>query len=88
MGQTDYLKCSVHDDFLEQFPLSMHEITKGRELIPKYPREIIAEGFYDKANWVRDAQVSVGGLELFKKWFSERNLDNPMSNVWEFDIGN
>ena len=47
----------------------------------------IVEGFYDKANWVRDAQVSMGGLELFKKWFSEQKLDTPMSNVWEFDIG-
>lgn len=29
----------------------------------------------------------MGGLELFKKWFVERNLDTPHSNVWEFDIG-
>ena len=47
-GQADYMKRSVHDDFLEQFPLSMHEITKGRELIPKDPRELVAEGFYEK----------------------------------------
>ena len=75
------MKHFIDDDFLEKFPLSMHEITKGRELIPINPREIIVEGFYDKANWVRDALVFVGGLELFKKWFSERNLDTPMSNV-------
>ena len=54
-GQADYMKRSVHDDFLEQFPLSMHEITKGRGLIPKDSRELLAEGFYDKADWVRDA---------------------------------
>ena len=29
----------------------------------------------------------MGGLELFKKWLSERKLDTPLSNVWEFDIG-
>ena len=86
-GQADYMKRSIHDDFLEQFPLSMHAITKGRELIPKDSRELIAEGFYDKENWVRDARMSVGGLELFRKWFSERNIDILMSNVWEFDIG-
>ena len=86
-GQVDYLKRSVHDDFLEQFPTSVHEITRGRELIPKDSRELVAEGFYDKANWVRDAQISVGGLDLFKRWFSERNNDSPMNNVWEFDIG-
>ncbi len=67
----DYLKHSMHDDFLEQFPLSVHEITKGRELIPKHPRVVVVEGFYDKANWVRDAQVSMGCLILFKKWFSK-----------------
>lgn len=65
----------------------MHEITKGRALIPKNPRIAVAEGFYDKANWIRDAQVSMGSMGLFKKWFSERKLDNPLSNVWEFDIG-
>ena len=54
-AQKDYLKHSVHNDFLEQFPLLVHEITKGRELIPKHPRVVVAEGFYDKANWVRDA---------------------------------
>ena len=54
-GQKDYLKHSFHDDYIEQFPLSVHEITKGRELIPKHSREAIAEGFYDKEKWVRDA---------------------------------
>ena len=36
---------------------------------------------------MRDAQISMGGLELFKKLFAKRNLDTPLSNVWEFDIG-
>ena len=49
-GQTEYSKRSVHDDFLEQFPLSVHEIIKGRELIPKNPRVALAEGFCDKTN--------------------------------------
>lgn len=74
-GQIEYSKRGVHDDFLEQFPLSVHEITKGRELIPKNPRVAVVEGFYDKANSVRDAQVSMGGFELFRKWFSEPKLD-------------
>ena len=51
-GQIEYSKRGLHDDFLEQFPLAVHEITKGRELIPKNPRVVVAEGFYDKANWV------------------------------------
>lgn len=52
MRKIDYLKRSMHDDFLEQFPLSINEINKGRELIPKNPRVSIEKGFYDKANWV------------------------------------
>ena len=61
----DYLKRSIHDDFLEQMPPSMNELTKGREFIPKCPRVMVSECFYDKANYLRDVQVSVGGLELF-----------------------
>lgn len=78
----------MHDDFLEQLPLFLHEITKGRELIPMNPRVVAIEGFIDKFNWVRDAEVSMGGLELLKKWFAKRKLDTPLRNVWEFDIGN
>ena len=66
-GHADYLKRSIHDNFLEKFPPSINEITEGREFILKNPRLIVAEGFYDKANNLRDAQISMGGLELFKK---------------------
>lgn len=86
-GKVDYLKRAVHDDFLEQMPQSMNELARGRVLIPKNPRLLVSEGFYDKVNWLRDAEVSVGGLELFQKWFAERKLDTPINNVWEFDIG-
>lgn len=57
--------------FLVKFPLSVHEITKGREFIPKIPRVAVEEGFYDKANRIQDAHVSMGGFGLFRKWFSE-----------------
>ena len=66
---------------------SIHEIIIGREFIPKNPRLVVSEDFYDKANWLSNSKVFVGGLELFKKWFVEFNLDTPLSNVWEFDIG-
>lgn len=35
---------------------------------------------------MRDAQTSIGDLELFQKWFLERKLNTPLRNVWEFDI--
>lgn len=44
----DYLKRIVHDDFLEQISLSMNELARGRELIPKSPRILVGEGFYEK----------------------------------------
>ena len=58
-GHTNYLKRSIHDDFLKQFLPSINEITIGRQFIPKNPRLVVVEGFYDKANWLIDAQVSV-----------------------------
>lgn len=76
----------VHDDFLEQMPLSMNELARGREMIPKIPRLLVSEGFYEKENWLRDVEVSMGGLEHFNKWFAKRKLDTPINNVWEFDI--
>lgn len=83
----DYQHQNVHDNFLEQFPLSTNKKTKGKELAPKNPRIIISEGFYDKGNWVRDAETSIGGLELFRKWVLQRKHDTPLTNVWEFGIG-
>jgi len=32
-------------------------------------------------------EVSMGGLELFKKWFAKQNLDTLIRNVEEFDMG-
>ena len=28
----------------------------------------------------------MGGFELFRRWFSQRNQETPQSNMWEFDI--
>ncbi len=53
----------------------------------KNPRLLVSDGFYDKANQLRDAKTSTRGLQLFEKWFSKRKHDSPLSNVWEFDIG-
>lgn len=48
-------------------PQSINELSRGKEFIPKNPRLLISEGFYDKANWLRDAEVYVRGLEIFHK---------------------
>lgn len=48
---------------------------------------MVGKGFYDKENWLKDEKVSTGGLELFRKWFVQRKLDTPITNVWEFNIG-
>ena len=54
-------------------PLSMNELVGGRELILKSPRLIVSEGFYEKANKLRDAKVSLGGLNFFKKGLQKGN---------------
>lgn len=82
----DYVKRSIHDNFLKQMPPSINELKKGKESIPKNLRLVVSEDFYNKANNLMDAKFLLGGLELFKKWFVEWNLDTLISNVWEFDI--
>ena len=39
----------VHD-FLEKMPKSMNELGRGKKFIPKNPRLLVNEGFYDKEN--------------------------------------
>ena len=86
-GQEDYLKRNVHDDLLELFPHSTVETVEVKRLTTLNPRLKIADGLYEKGNWVRDAMTSQTGLVLFKKWFSERNLFAPHANIWNFDLG-
>lgn len=59
-GKVDYHLRAMHDGFLEQLPQSTNESSKGKELVPKNPRLLVIEGFYDKANWLRDVQTYDG----------------------------
>ena len=72
---------NVHDDLLELLPSSTIETVKVKRLTSLNPRLKIADGLYDKGNWVRDATTSQTGLVLFKKWFLERNLFAPHANI-------
>lgn len=65
-----YQHRNVQDDFLKKCPLSTNEVGKGKDLVPKNPRLLIGDGFYDKGNFIRDVENTMGGLELFRKWFS------------------
>ena len=78
---------NVHDDLLELLPESTTESVQVRKLISLNPKLRIADGLYDKGNWVKDAVTAQTGLVLFKKWFSERKLFAPHANVWNFDLG-
>ena len=86
-GQINYLDRNVHDDLLELLPESTVEIVQVKRLTSLNPRLRIADGLYDKGNWVQDAQTSQTGLSLFKKWFAERKLYAPHANIWNFDLG-
>lgn len=78
---------NIHDDLLELLPESTNETMKVKKLTSLNPRLKIADGLYDKGNWVRDANTSQTGLSLFKKWFAERNLFAPHADIWNFDLG-
>ena len=58
-----------------------------KKLISMNPRLKIADGLYDRGNWVRDAIITKSGLHPFKKWFSKRKLYAPHGNIWNFDLG-
>ena len=62
-------------------------MVKGRELLPKNPKMMIGEGLYNRSNLLRDVDTTMGGMDLFKSWFSQRNKGTLLSNVWEFDVG-
>ena len=86
-GQVSYLDRNVHDDLLELLPRSTVETVQVKKLTSLHHRLRIADKLYDKGNWVQDAQTLQTGLNLFKKWFAERNLYAPHANIWNFNLG-
>ena len=86
LDQLNYLDRNVHDDLLELMPESTVETVQVKRLNSLNPRLRIADGLYDKGNWVKDAQTSQTGLNLFKKRFTERKLFAPHANKWNFDL--
>lgn len=58
-----------------------------KELVPKASHLRIGDGLYDKGNWLRDPQIGISGLGLFKVGFSQRNSPAPMNSIWELDVG-
>ena len=85
-GAINYLDRNLHDDLLELLPESTVETVQVKRLTSLNPRLRVADGLYDKGNWVRDAQTSQTGLSLFKKWFAKRKLYAPHANIWNFDL--
>ena len=69
-GKVDYMQRNLHDDLLEQLKNSTNNVVKGRELLPKNPRMMMGEGLYHRVNLLKDVDTSVGGMDLFKRWFS------------------
>ncbi len=64
---------NLHDDLLEKLRNSINDMVKGHELLPKNPRMLIGERMYHQGNLLKDVDTSVGGMDLFKRWFSQRN---------------
>ena len=83
--QKDYQARNVHDDLLELLLKSTTETVQVKKLTSLKPRLNMADNLYDKGNWVRDAITTQSSLVFFRKWFLQRNLFSPHSNVWNFD---
>ena len=41
------MQMNLHDDLLEQLKNSMNDMVKGHDMIPKNPKMMVGEGFYD-----------------------------------------
>lgn len=85
--KVNYHERAICDDFLEQLMLSTNVASKMKELVLRAPRLKIGEGLYDKGNWLRDPQIGMFGLGLFKVGFSMRNSPAPQNSTWELDVG-
>jgi hypothetical protein len=68
--KVDYKLRNVHDNLLELLRSSTNEVVKGKGLIPKVPFMKIDDNLYDNRNLLKDAQLSISGMELFRRWFS------------------
>ena len=55
LGQVSYLDRNVHDDLLELLPESTIETVQVKKFTSLNLRLRIADGLYDKGNWVQDA---------------------------------
>lgn len=67
--------------------MSLNAAAKIKELVIKAPRLRIGDGLYDKGRWLRDSQIGISGMGLFKVGFSQRHVSAPMNSIWELDVG-
>lgn len=61
--------------------MSTNAGAKAKELVPKNPCLKIGDGLYDKGNWLRDPEIGLLGLGLFKVSFGQRNSPNPLNSI-------
>lgn len=88
-GQIEYTKRGIFEDLMQLLPHSDNGVARLKELVPRNPRDSVANGLHDRGNWMTDAKVGEkhNGLTLFKSSYSQRNACAPLSNIWQFDIG-
>lgn len=69
-GKVNYQEKAICDDFLEQLNRSTNAPGKMKELVPKASCLRIGDELYNKGNWLRDPQIGISSLGLFKVGFS------------------
>ena len=44
-------------------------------------------GVKDRYDEIADTNMSIKGLQIFKRWYGQANATCPNSNVWRYDLG-
>ena len=83
-GHIDYMQRNLYDDFLDQFSKSTNDKNRGLVLMRG---TALGEGLRYRTYNIADARVPMTGLELFRRWYGQRNAPHPFSNGWRYDMG-
>lgn len=77
------MKRNLYDDFLDQLPRSTNDRRLG--LVLMQGNKLVEGLVYNSCNVV-EVRAPLGGLDMFKLWYGQRNLQHPLCNRWKYDM--
>lgn len=78
------MKRNIYDDFFDQLKPSTNDTQQGQRFVD---RKTLGEGLTNKEFHLADANIPVTGLEILKLWYGQKQLNSPLSNLWQYDLG-